>query len=157
MDLCLIHQLKDSTDFQAVLRRKAKLVTWWEICKKFDVPILGILKMVEHLKVAKVKAERISKEKSQNVAEELVFAFGKTLTKRVRMLQDEFSRLPLGPPLRIVFHPNSTHQRLISQSKTEVSVMRGPKLPGPEPFLKSQSGMTVRSQKWGKSTQISEF
>ena len=55
--------------------------------------------MVKHLKVAKVKAERISKEKSQNVAEELVFAFGKTLTKRVRMLQDEFSiGSPLGPP-----------------------------------------------------------
>lgn len=33
-------------------------------------------KLVKHLKVAKVKAERISKEKSQNVAEELVFAFG---------------------------------------------------------------------------------
>jgi len=32
---------------------------------------------VKHLKVAKVKAERISKEKSQNVAEELVFAFDK--------------------------------------------------------------------------------
>ena len=32
---------------------------------------------MKHLKVAKVKAERISKEKSQNVAEELVFAFDK--------------------------------------------------------------------------------
>ena len=60
---------------------------------------------MKHLKVAKVKAERISKEKSQNVAEELVFAFGKTLTKRVGMLQDEFSRLLLGPPPADCFPP----------------------------------------------------
>ena len=53
---------------------------------------------MKHREVAKVKAERISKEKSQNVAEELVWMPLVKLRQRVRMLQDyEFNRLPLGP------------------------------------------------------------